>query len=153
MSTNRPNLAQQLSKSGSGDVTTIPKSQACVLCQQRKIKCNKKNPCSNCLKYHVDCIPASSLKTRPRKKRFPEAELLARLRRYETALQSYGANLDDLNGDQVGAETGLGQTIHKHGDDKTVEISLKSKEKYAITPDALQFLILIAMNGEMLPTR
>lgn len=34
--------------------------------------------------------------TRPRKKRFPEAELLARLKRYEDALKSYGADLESI---------------------------------------------------------
>ena len=34
---------------------------------------------------------------RPRKKRFPEAELLARIKRYEAALKSYGADIDSIN--------------------------------------------------------
>lgn len=34
----------------------------------------------------------------PRKKRFPEAELLDRLRLYEAALRSYGADIDTING-------------------------------------------------------
>jgi hypothetical protein len=33
----------------------------------------------------------------PRKRRFPEAELLARLRRYEAVLKSYGADIDRIN--------------------------------------------------------
>jgi hypothetical protein len=36
---------------------------------------------------------------RRRKKRFPEAELLARLRRYEEHLRSYGADIDAINND------------------------------------------------------
>jgi hypothetical protein len=32
-----------------------------------------------------------------RKKRFPEAELLAKLRRYEEALRRYGADIDAIN--------------------------------------------------------
>lgn len=37
---------------------------------------------------------------RRRKKRFPEAELLARLRFYEKILKENGVNIDDLN-DQI----------------------------------------------------
>lgn len=77
--------------------TKTPKILSCMLCQQRKIKCNKGSPCSNCQKLRVECIPTAPL-SRPRKRRFAEAELLARLRRYEDLLRSYGANIDDLRG-------------------------------------------------------
>jgi hypothetical protein len=36
-----------------------------------------------------------------RKKRFPEAELLARIRRYEAHLRHYGADLDAINREEA----------------------------------------------------
>lgn len=68
----------------------------CVLCQRRKVKCDRKDPCGNCNKSGVECVPASTL-PRKRKRRFAEAELLARLRRYERHLKRYGADIDAIN--------------------------------------------------------
>jgi hypothetical protein len=36
-----------------------------------------------------------------RKKRFPEAELLARIKRYEAHLRGYGADLDAINREEA----------------------------------------------------
>jgi hypothetical protein len=69
----------------------------CVLCQQRKVKCDRSDPCANCTKARVECISPTTLPPKRRKKRFPEAELLAKLRRYEEALKIYGADIDALN--------------------------------------------------------
>jgi hypothetical protein len=73
------------------------KQHPCVQCQQRKIKCDRNAPCRNCLKSGLQCLSAASLPPRKRKRRFPEAELLARIRRYEHHLKSYGADLDAIN--------------------------------------------------------
>lgn len=73
------------------------KAFSCALCHRRKVKCDKKDPCTYCVTHRVPCIPAAPAVPRPRKKRFPEAELLARLKRYETALKSYGADIEAIN--------------------------------------------------------
>lgn len=52
--------------------------------------------CANCRKAHAECISPSTL-PRKRKRRFPEAELLARIRRYEHHLKLYGADIDAIN--------------------------------------------------------
>ncbi|KAG5762531.1 hypothetical protein H9Q72_009373 [Fusarium xylarioides] len=58
---------------------------ACVLCQQRKKKCDRNSPCSSCIKAKVLCIPSTSApKRKPRK---PTKELLARLERCEELLK------------------------------------------------------------------
>ncbi|KAI9931205.1 hypothetical protein MW887_010866 [Aspergillus wentii] len=67
--------------------TPTAKSQrvlSCVLCQQRKIKCNRRFPCVNCTRAGVQCVPAT---TSQRRRRFPERELLERLRCYESLLR------------------------------------------------------------------
>jgi hypothetical protein len=73
-----------------------PRQNSCALCHRRKVRCDK-DPCTNCEKHGVPCVPMTPSVARPRKKRFPEAELLARLKRYEEVLKSYGANLDSIN--------------------------------------------------------
>lgn len=68
---------------------------ACVLCQQRKIRCDRTFPCSNCTKNNARCVPATQ--TRPRRKRFPERELLDRLRHYETLLRENKVKFEPLH--------------------------------------------------------
>ena len=66
---------------------------ACVLCQQRKIKCDRKFPCANCVRANEQCEQS----TRQRRRRFPERELLARLRRYESLLRQHNIEFDPLH--------------------------------------------------------
>ncbi|KPM35010.1 hypothetical protein AK830_g11570 [Neonectria ditissima] len=58
---------------------------ACVLCQQRKKKCDRSSPCSNCIKLKAVCIPSTPAP--PRKRRRPNQELLERLARCEALLR------------------------------------------------------------------
>ena len=69
---------------------------ACVQCQYRKIKCNREFPCSNCIKTGVQCVPAN-LVPKQRRRRFPERELLDRLRRYEDLLKHHRIQFDPLH--------------------------------------------------------
>ena len=78
-----------------------PKAQAqrilaCVLCQQRKIRCDRKFPCAVCTKSKVQCVPAT-LATRQRRRRFAERDLLDRLRHYESLLRSNKVPFDPLH--------------------------------------------------------
>ena len=68
---------------------------ACVVCQQRKVKCDHKYPCANCVKSRTRCVP----NTQPsrRRRRFPERELLERLRRYEDLLRQNSIKFEPLH--------------------------------------------------------
>ncbi|PVH78409.1 hypothetical protein DL98DRAFT_516746 [Cadophora sp. DSE1049] len=85
---------------------------ACILCQQRKVKCDRKHPCANCVKARAQCIPATQV-TRQRKRRFPERELLDRLRKYEDLLRQNNVRFEPLHKDSTDktspkVEDGLG---------------------------------------------
>lgn len=69
---------------------------SCVLCQQRKIKCDRTFPCTNCIKSQAQCVPAGLL-PRHRKRRFPERELLNRVRQYETLLKRHNIEFNPLH--------------------------------------------------------
>ncbi|KAF2815350.1 uncharacterized protein BDZ99DRAFT_378049 [Mytilinidion resinicola] len=69
---------------------------ACVLCQQRKVKCNRKFPCTNCERAGAQCVPAT-LAPRHRRRRFPERELLERLRDYEGLLRQNNIKFEPLH--------------------------------------------------------
>ncbi|KAL2801795.1 hypothetical protein BJX63DRAFT_150698 [Aspergillus granulosus] len=73
---------------------------SCVRCQQRKIKCDRTFPCTNCLRVKAQCVPANQIPRR-RKRRFAERELLDRLRQYESLLRQNDIKFDSLHGDEV----------------------------------------------------
>ncbi|CAJ2508055.1 Uu.00g092410.m01.CDS01 [Anthostomella pinea] len=64
-----------------------PRVLACVLCQNRKIKCDRNSPCSNCIKANVACTP--SVPAPARKRRRPNQDLQQRLARCEELLSDY----------------------------------------------------------------
>ncbi|KAI1115777.1 fungal-specific transcription factor domain-containing protein [Nemania sp. NC0429] len=67
-----------------------PRILACVLCQSRKIKCDRHSPCSNCVKANVSCTPSTPAP--PRKRRKPNQDLQQRLARCEELLSEYTTN-------------------------------------------------------------
>ena len=60
----------------------------CSLCARRKVKCNKGEPCSNCLKAKAQCLYEAPAPPRPRK-RAADEELLARLALYEELMRKH----------------------------------------------------------------
>jgi len=60
---------------------------ACVLCQHRKIKCDRNFPCANCTKANVKCTPSTPAPAR--KRRRPNQDLQERLARCEELLDQY----------------------------------------------------------------
>lgn len=85
--------------------TNCPSSQvakpqrvlACLLCQQRKVKCDRKFPCANCIRFNAQCVPATTLGPRQRRRRFAERELLDRLRHYESLLRHSNIKFEPLH--------------------------------------------------------
>ncbi|KAF4550197.1 Fungal specific transcription factor domain-containing protein 23 [Elsinoe fawcettii] len=71
---------------------------ACVLCQQRKIKCDRRIPCGQCVKARAQCVPGS-LVAKARRKRFAERDLLDRLRHYEALLRENNVTFQPLHPD------------------------------------------------------
>ncbi|TAQ89108.1 hypothetical protein B7494_g2570 [Chlorociboria aeruginascens] len=73
----------------------ITRGHSCVLCQQRKVKCDRLNPCSNCIKSRAECVASTPTAPRRRRKKLTETDLVARLRRYEELLKSNGVKVDE----------------------------------------------------------
>ncbi|KAH8772687.1 fungal-specific transcription factor domain-containing protein [Diaporthe sp. PMI_573] len=66
-----------------------PRILACVLCQHRKIKCDRNFPCANCVKANVACTPSTPAPAR--KRRRPNQDLQERLARCEELLKEYAS--------------------------------------------------------------
>lgn len=82
----------------SASAARVPvRGHACVLCQQRKVKCSRETPCSGCIKSRAECVYRDPAPPRRRKRRSPEDVLLARLKRYEELLQSAGIKVDPVH--------------------------------------------------------
>lgn len=76
-------------------VTKITRGHSCILCQQRKVKCDRQKPCSNCIKARAECIPSAPTVPRRRRRKFSEQDLATRLRKYEQLLKKHGVKIDD----------------------------------------------------------
>lgn len=77
------------------------KAYSCIRCFERKVKCNKESPCSNCAKAGNECVFRVPPAPRRRKKRTQEEILKARLTHYEDILLSKGI---DVHKDGIRAE-------------------------------------------------
>lgn len=73
----------------------VPNPRSCITCRRRKVKCDKKQPCSNCARAKIECIFPGPGRA-PRKSRKPQdAELLERLRRLEGVVQNLNAQVEE----------------------------------------------------------
>lgn len=76
---------------------------SCVNCRRRKVRCDRREPCANCVKNNVEChFPVTG--RIPRRRREPavwksptqkQAELLGRLRRLEAVVTEMTAQIED----------------------------------------------------------
>ncbi|KAL3447975.1 fungal-specific transcription factor domain-containing protein [Aspergillus insuetus] len=64
--------------------------RSCITCRRRKVRCNKRLPCSHCIRAGIECIfPPPGRAPRKTKRPPPEnAELLSRLRQLESIVES-----------------------------------------------------------------
>ncbi|KAK5109036.1 hypothetical protein LTR62_007584 [Meristemomyces frigidus] len=81
-----------------------PRVLACVTCQQRKIKCDRRFPCAHCTKTGSQCIPAALIQ-KPRRKRFAERELLDKIRHYEDLLRENDIAFEPIHGREALSRT------------------------------------------------
>lgn len=76
------------------------KAHACVLCQRRKVKCDRRQPCATCAKAWLACEYREPLPPRRRKKKDSETTLAARVRHYEHALQKAGIDVSSIDAEE-----------------------------------------------------
>lgn len=88
--------SDQRSPASNGNSTKPRRVLACILCQQRKVKCDRQFPCNNCRRTGSQCVPAGQL-PRERRRRFAERDLLNRLRNYENLLRQNSIDFEPLH--------------------------------------------------------
>lgn len=91
------NAPDRIQKSGGILVGTssTPNLRSCITCRTRKVRCDKKQPCSNCARAKTECTFPRPGRA-PRKSRKPQdVELLDRLRRLEGVVQTLNAQVEE----------------------------------------------------------
>ncbi|KAH7137389.1 fungal-specific transcription factor domain-containing protein [Dactylonectria estremocensis] len=119
---------------------------ACVLCHQRKVKCERKFPCSNCIKSGTQCVPTTMVPRQPRRRRFPERALLDRLRNYEDLLRKNNVRFEPLHKDwNADRESPNADVNHDSGDEnpssttRTASSSLSPNSRAEVAQETKDF--------------
>jgi hypothetical protein len=72
-----------------------PNPRSCVTCRRRKVKCDKRHPCSNCARAKIECIFPRPGRAPRKSRKPPEGELMDRLKRLEGVVQSLNAQVEE----------------------------------------------------------
>lgn len=89
------------------------KDHSCLTCRHRKVKCDRRNPCSNCAKGSQECVFVAPTRGKRKRTRPFREGLHAKVRRYEELLESYGVKIEtsdsdsDLESEAVSHQSGL----------------------------------------------
>jgi hypothetical protein len=81
---------------------SAPQKFSCFACRQRKIRCDRVQPCTHCIKATRQCEYIAPVRGKRRKLKPPKESLHAKLARYESLLKSYGAKIDQKDADSSG---------------------------------------------------
>ena len=97
----------------------LTRGTSCVLCQQRKVRCDKNKPCANCVKARVECRVVPPQPPRRRKKRLQERDLIERLRKYEGLLSDNNIKFDSISAEFLASQ---GHSDAGGGNDDVTEL-------------------------------
>lgn len=79
-----------------GSRTSSRPTFSCIRCIDRKVKCDRQQPCTACSKHKVECVFNPVTPSRKRQKRAKDQVLEDRLHRYETLLAKQGIGPDHV---------------------------------------------------------
>ncbi|KAL6353025.1 hypothetical protein LRP88_13510 [Fusarium phalaenopsidis] len=113
----------------------LTRGTSCVLCQQRKVRCDKNKPCANCVKAKVECRVIPPQPPRRRKKRLQEKDLIDRLKKYESLLAEHGVKVDAI-GHELRPDGPPGDDVDELENDFE---GLKTSPEASSSPAASQF--------------
>lgn len=91
--------------------------RSCVVCRQRKVKCDRQQPCSNCTRSKCACVyPTGRGRAPKRARRVADAQLADKLARLEKIIQRMAAE----NGPGLGVARGQSQLQSNGGPGQAV---------------------------------
>lgn len=92
---------------------------SCVICSQRKVRCDRNDPCGGCVKAHAQCVYVAPQPPRRGKRKTAEELQVTRQKRVQGALQSSDATSHDANQDSAGLRGGHGGAGNNVDDSNT----------------------------------
>lgn len=98
------------SPTASLSVTNKRIERSCLLCHQRKIRCNKRSPCSNCVRADVLCCYPGPERPGRRPPKFTIAEVAARVTRLERTITAISNNESNSAHKSPSAEADISET-------------------------------------------
>ncbi|KAJ5630959.1 uncharacterized protein N7484_011059 [Penicillium longicatenatum] len=75
---------------------SLPRGQSCILCQQRKVRCDQQKPCTGCVRAQVECKVAPIQPARRKKRKIQEGDLIDRLKKYEALMARNGIDFNSI---------------------------------------------------------
>ena len=117
---------------------------SCLICRQRKVKCDRRDPCSNCVRACQDCNFVVPVRGKRKRTKPVQEGLHAKLRRYEEILKAQGVTLDGKGDVDESAQPPRVPITSSVFDDAATEISHSSLPTTspvgpALTPESLPF--------------
>lgn len=85
---------------------------SCLICRQRKVKCDRRDPCSNCVRANQECSFVAPVRGKRKRTKPVQEGLHAKLRRYEEILKAQGATLDEDDDIDETARSTSGSVAH-----------------------------------------
>ncbi|KAL6796198.1 fungal-specific transcription factor domain-containing protein [Trichoderma sp. SZMC 28013] len=77
------------------------KGFSCLSCRQRKVRCDRRTPCLNCVKAERQCSFVAPVRGKRKRTKPPRETLHARVKRYEEMLKAYGAKIEPCDDSDV----------------------------------------------------
>ncbi|KAJ5730744.1 uncharacterized protein N7483_005252 [Penicillium malachiteum] len=81
---------------------SLTRGHSCVLCQQRKVRCDQQKPCTNCIRAQVECKVVPPQPGRRKRRKIQEEDLTDRLKRYEALMTRNGVDFKTVDSDATG---------------------------------------------------
>ncbi|PTB70155.1 hypothetical protein BBK36DRAFT_1173378 [Trichoderma citrinoviride] len=138
------------------------KNFSCLSCRQRKVKCDRRAPCQNCVKAERPCSFVAPVRGKRKRTKPPKETLHARVKRYEEMLKAYGAKIEPFeDGEESGSEMESGSSVTPERGEpmpmrkQTSRASEEAKPKFIMKEGASRYFDRYSTNfndvGEAIP--
>ncbi|KAM3066085.1 hypothetical protein ACMFMG_010574 [Clarireedia jacksonii] len=126
----------------SSKVSVTKPTFACIRCFERKVKCDKQNPCNSCVRHNVQCVPRESRPPRRMRKTVQDNLVDERLKRYEALLREKGIDPNQTPGKsdagRIHNPETYEQASHEQVSQSSATLNPKEPQKTVFMPVLLQ---------------
>jgi len=110
-SNNAQKPTSRVDGSGFAGAGPPPNPRSCITCRRRKVKCDKKTPCSHCVRARIECVFPGPRRAPRKSRKPPDGELLDRLRRLEGVVSSLNAQVEEHEQGAADREKGQQRSV------------------------------------------